>query len=132
MEFKLAVVCEDASIEPDGKMNLHHIFRQIRCPFLPYTHPKMVLACSIGIPEALLQEPMHYWVDFINPDGVFIDRVLEDRKVIGIEVDDPSIFSFTLELRNLTFQEPGDYQFPVFLEGCLVQSVDLRLRFLGH
>jgi len=128
MNFRLAVVCEDASIESDGKMNLVRIFRQLRCESFPYLHPKMWLACSFEIPEAHYLDRSHIWTEFINPDGKKLGRVMNDYRILTGFSEDPRVFNFTAELRNLIFEEPGEYQFSIFADGTLVQAVDLRVR----
>jgi len=53
---------------------------------------------------------------------------MNDYRILTGFSEDPRVFNFTAELRNLIFEEPGEYQFSIFADGTLVQAVDLRVR----
>ena len=131
MDFWLAVLCEKVKFEPSGRMSLIGIFRQIRCGAFPYTHPKMALGCSILVAESDRYDQVDIWIDLVDPDGKHVARVLTYAAMLVGGMDDPSMFDFDVDLVNLTFDKPGDYQFSVFVLGVFVKAVDLKLS-LAH
>lgn len=127
MSFKLAVLCEHAAVEPDGKLSVFKIFSQISAQSFPPVHPRMVLACSILIPESIRHEHVNLRVDRIDEDGRTLHVVVSDTCILGGDYDDTRVFNFSVELKNLTFDKPGEYQFSIFVHENLFEAVQLRL-----
>jgi len=127
MDFRLAVLCEKVKFEPNGRMSLIGTFRQIRCSAFPYTAPKMALGCSILVAESDRDDQVDIWIDLVDPDGKQVARVLTYAAMLVGGMDDPSIFDFDVDLVNLKFDQPGDYQFSIFVLGVLVRAVELNL-----
>ena len=127
MDFRLAVLCEKVKFEPNGRMSLIGIFRQIRCVAFPYTHPKMALGCSILVADSDRYAQVDIWIDLVDPDGKHVARVLTYAAMLVGGMDDPTMFDFDVDLVNLKFEQPGDYQFSIFVLGVLVKTVDLNL-----
>ena len=128
MEFQIAALCDQARVENDGKMSLLGIFGQISCQSFPCVHPSMWLACSVSFGDAEKYDIVDFWVDRIDPDGRHLDRVMSDSRMLVRGINDSSIFNFIIELKNLLFDHPGDYQFSIFENGRLAKGVVLKVR----
>ncbi len=127
MDFKLAVLCEDAAITGVGNINVHRTFRHLWAGAFPHQHPRMVLVCTVAIPDAFDSDHFQLAVDFIDPDGRRLDRVLDAIQPCEQNGQTRDMLDFTVELRNLVFEAPGAYQFSIFINGDLVQAVGLNL-----
>ncbi|MDR3690452.1 MAG: hypothetical protein P4L46_13825 [Fimbriimonas sp.] len=108
-------------------MSLIGIFRQIRCGAFPDTAPKMALGCSILVADSDRYDQVDIWIDLVDPDGKHVARVLTYAAMLVGGMGDPSMFDFDVDMANLTFDKPGDYQFSIFVLGVLVRTVDLNL-----
>ena len=127
MDFRLAVLCEKVTFEPSGRMSLIGIFRQIQCGAFPYTHARMALGCSIFVPETDRYTEVDITIDLIEPDGKQVARVLTYAAILVGGMDDPTMFDFDVDLKDLTFEQPGHYQFSIFVLGTFVKAVDLNV-----
>lgn len=124
----LAALCEDASVDANGRLTLVRIFRTIESTHFPFVHPRMFLAASIPIPPSDQLDRWSIQVDLINSDGRRLDRVVDDSRLMVGFPGDPTTFTFTAELKNLTFDTPGDYQFSIFINGTVAHALELNLR----
>lgn len=127
MDFRLAVLCEKVKFESNSRMTLIGIFRQIRCDSFPYTHPKMALGCSILVADSDRYDHVNISIDLINPDGKHVAHVLTYEAILVGGINDHELFNFDVDLVDLTFDIPGDYQFSIFVQRILVKTVDLNL-----
>jgi len=123
-----AVLCESASVEANGRISTTGSMRQIVCPGFPHVQPRMWLVWQFEVPDARYGDKLHLRIERIDPDGRVLDRVLETELTATGGPDDLQLFPGSVELLNLKFDEPGDYQFSIFVDGGLARSVDLRLR----
>lgn len=132
MRFSLAVLCEAAWLESDGNLSLTRVFSRINCGAFPHVHPRMVLACTLSVPQLSRSDRVHIYTELVDPDARTLARVMDDPDVFMGGSDDSHSFSFTMELLNLAFPAEGNYQFSIFMNGSLAQEVPLALRTLDN
>ncbi|MEE8538300.1 MAG: hypothetical protein V3S54_00685 [Woeseiaceae bacterium] len=109
--------CTDASAGPDGKLNIHGVFNDLRAPDFPARQDQMVLA---GIVEWDLHEQgrIPFRIDLIDPEGMSIFTIeghtdVEPQPQSGA----PARTQFVLPLKNVMFPVPGRYQIRMDFDG---------------
>lgn len=109
--------CTDASAGPDGKLNIHGVFNDLRAPDFPARQDQMVLA---GIVEWDRHEQgrIPFRIDLIDPEGMSIFTIeghtdVESQPQSGA----PARTQFVLPLKNVMFPVPGRYQIRMDFDG---------------
>lgn len=109
--------CTDASAGPDGKLNIHGVFNDLRAPDFPARQDQMVLA---GIVEWDRHEQgrIPFRIDLIDPEGMSIFTIeghtdVEPQPQSGA----PARTQFVLPLKNVMFPVPGRYQIRMDFDG---------------
>jgi hypothetical protein len=102
--------CTDAGTGPDGKLNIHGVFNELRAPDFPARQDNMVL---VGIVEwnRDLQGRIPFTVDLTDPDGMAIFSIeghtdVETRPLSMA----PAKTQLILPLKNVMFPAPGHYR----------------------
>lgn len=67
-------------------------------------------------------------MDRVDPNGNHLDRVMSDSRMLVGGLNNNSTFNFIMELKNLVFDNQGDYQFSIFANERLAKAVVLKLR----
>ena len=109
--------CTDASAGPDGKLNIHGVFNDLRAPDFPARQDQMVLA---GIVEWDRHEQgrIPFRIDLIDPEGMSIFTIeghtdVEPQPQSGA----PARTQFVLPLKSVMFPVPGRYQIRMDFDG---------------
>ena len=109
--------CTDASAGPDGKLNIHGVFNDLRAPDFPARQDQMVLA---GIVEWDRHEQgrIPFRIDLIDPEGMSIFTIeghtdVEPQPQSG----SPARTQFVLPLKNVMFPVPGRDQIRMDFDG---------------
>ena len=109
--------CTDASAGPDGKLNIHGVFNDLRAPDFPARQDQIVLA---GIVEWDRHEQgrIPFRIDLIDPEGMSIFTIeghtdVEPQPQSGA----PARTQFVLPLKNVMFPVPGRYQIRMDFDG---------------
>ena len=87
----------------------------------------MVLAFSLDVTVENFMKRLHVRGDLINQDGDVMDRVINETIVITGMIGNPNTQSFTVEMLNLTFPTPGEYQLSLFGDDGILAELDLTL-----
>lgn len=127
MQVQLAVLCDDARVSPDGKLDVHGIFNELSAPGFPAKQDQMVLVVSVEWGRAD-QGRYQFRVDLMSP---------EDKPVLTVEghtdVDlrgaerPPAQTRLIMPLTEVIFPVPGRYHFQIRVKGKKVGGPSLYL-----
>ena len=109
--------CTDASAGPDGKLNIHGVFNDLRAPDFPARQDQMVLA---GIVEWDRHEQgrIPFRIDLIDPEGMSIFTIEGHTDVDPHpQSGAPARTQFVLPSKNVLFPVPGRYQIRMDFDG---------------
>lgn len=127
MHVQLSLVCDDAHIRPDGRMDVRGTFNDLAAPGFPAKQDRMVLVVVIEWDRAD-QGRNKFRVDLIAPDGrtaltvdghTDVERVPSDRP--------PSRTRLILPLEEVVFPTPGSYLFQIRVKGRRLRGPSLFL-----
>lgn len=128
MDVSLAVLSDFASVTQEGKLNIMGIFGEVNPPGLPFSLPLMYLVIVFDASPAEVGSEKNARVVMLDGEG---------REGLSIEnslaVPPPgrpgrrTTFNAILALQGVTFQQPGDYEFSILINGEEKRSVPLRV-----
>ncbi len=119
--------CTDASVGPDGKLNIHGIFSELRAPDFPARQDKMVL---VGIVEwqRELEGRIPFTVDLTDPDGMAIFTIEGHTDVEGRPPSKaPAKTQLILPLKNVMFPAPGHYRVQIKINETELMGPSMHL-----
>ena len=124
--------CTDASAGPDGKLNIHGVFNDLRAPDFPARQDQMVLA---GIVEWDRHEQgrIPFRIDLIDPEGMSIFTI-EGHTDVELQPQSkaPAKTQFVLPLKNVMFPAPGRYQIRMDFNGNKMTGPSMYLLRSSH
>ena len=124
--------CTDASAGPDGKLNIHGVFNDLRAPDFPARQDQMVLA---GIVEWDRHEQgrIPFRIDLTDPEGMSIFTI-EGHTDVEPQPQSkaPAKTQFVLPLKNVMFPVPGRYQIRMDFNGKEMAGPSMHLLRSSH
>ncbi len=127
MHVQLAMVCDDARMRRDGKMDVEGVFNDLTAPGFPARQDRMVLVTTIEWDRE--DEGRHnFRVELVGPEGrpsitieghTDVDRRPADRP--------PPRTRLILPLENVVFPRPGRYAFEIRVKGRKLRGPSLFL-----
>ncbi len=119
--------CTDAGAAPDGKLNVHGIFNELRAPDFPARQDNMVL---VGIVEWQrdLQGRIPFTVNLNDPDGMSIFSIEGHTDVEARPASKaPAKTQLILPLKNVMFPGPGLYRVRFNINGTDLAGPSMHL-----
>ncbi len=127
MELQLALVCDDARTNPEGKLDVHGVFNDLYAPGFPAKQDHMVLVMAVEWDRSD-EGRFRFRVDLEDPDGtpsLRVDGETEvDRRPPGRA---PARTRLVLPLRDVVFPRPGRYTFWISLKGRRLPGPSLHV-----
>ncbi len=127
MQMLLTLVCDDAGLTPDGKLDVHGVFNDLYAPGFPAKQDRMVLVVVVEWDRQ--DEGRHrFRVDLEDDDGKptlsvegysDVDRRPDDRP--------PPRTRLVLPLDEVVFPRPGAYRFQIRIKGRTYAGPSLYL-----
>lgn len=126
MKIMTAVLCDYAT-DYNGRLSIMGTFNALQTDSFPYR--KSHVSIAIEIEWGKSEEGIHSVdVTFMNQDG---KKTLDDVKTnVKVQVPDQQIFVLSnhiVNLQELTFQKPGMYLMPVWVDGKIEQEIQLQI-----
>ncbi len=119
--------CTNAGVGPDGKLNIHGIFNELRAPDFPALQDRMVL---VGIVEWQrdLEGRIPFAVDLNDPGGVSIFSIEGHTDVEARPSSKaPAKTQLILPLKNVMFPVPGHYRVRININGTDLSGPSMHL-----
>lgn len=127
MHLQLALVCDEARMRPDGKMDVEGVFNDLAAPGFPAKQDRMVLVTTIEWDRGDGGRNK-FRVDLIAPDGrpsltvdghTDVEQPSPDRP--------PARTRLILPLEGVVFPRPGRYAFEIRVKGRKLRGPSLFL-----
>ena len=127
MELIMALMCEDARTNPDGKLDIHGVFNDLFAPGFPARQPRMVLVMGIewdrnddGRYKFLVDLEDSTGRPVLTLDGhTDVDRRSPERP--------PARTRLIMPLEQVVFPKPGAYRCVLRLNGVRLQGPALHV-----
>jgi hypothetical protein len=127
MHVQLALLCEDARMRPDGKMDVVGVFNDLAARGFPATQDHMVLVTTIEW-QSGDEGRNAFRVDLVAPDGrpsLTVDGHTDVQpSVPGLP---PPRTRLILPLEGVVFPNPGRYSFEIRVKGRKLRGPSLFL-----
>jgi hypothetical protein len=127
VKLLLALLCEDASLNPDGRLDIHAVLNELSAPGFPARQDRMVLVVVLEWkPED--QGRFALRVDLLAPDGKPSVTVNGHTDVAPRPPGHPPARTqLVMPLELVTFPTPGPYRFRVRVKGQDMEGPTLHL-----
>lgn len=127
MHLQLALVCDDARMRPDGKMDVVGVFNDLAAPGFPAKQERMVLVTTIEWDRGESGRNK-FRVDLLAPDGRPSLTVDGHTDVEARSPDRPPPRTrLILPLEGVVFPQPGRYTFEIRVGGKKLKGPSLFL-----
>jgi hypothetical protein len=127
MHVALALVCDDARVRPDGKMDVEGVFNELMAPGFPAKQERMVLVTTIEWSPGD-EGRNKFRLDLVGPDGrpsLTVDGHTDvDARDPGRP---PPRTRLILPLEEVVFPQPGRYTFQIRVKGRKLRGPSLFL-----
>jgi Family of unknown function (DUF6941) len=125
MHVQLALVCDEARMRPDGKMDVEGVFNDLAAPGFPATQDRMVLVTTIEWDRGDSGRNK-FRVDLVAPDGRPSLTVDGHTDVVPRPPDRPPPRTrLILPLENVVFPRAGRYSFEIRIKGKRMRGPSL-------
>jgi hypothetical protein len=127
VKLLLSLLCDDARVTPDGKLDVHGVFHDLYAPGFPARQDRIVLVLVIEW-ERQDEGRFTFRVDLLAPDGrpsltvnghTDVDRRPLDRP--------PARAQLVMPLETVVFPAAGAYRFRVRVKGKELEGPTLHL-----
>ncbi|HEX2187919.1 MAG TPA: hypothetical protein VHG51_03425 [Longimicrobiaceae bacterium] len=111
MKVLYALLCEDASMRPDGRVDLHGVFHHLFAPGFPAQQDRMTLVVVLewNADEA---GQLDFKIDVLDPSNSPVGTI-NGRTEVGTPrpMEPPQQTRLVMALDNVVFPVEGTYQF---------------------
>ena len=119
--------CTDAAAGPDGKLNIHGIFSELRAPDFPARQDEMVLVGIVEWQRDLVGR-IPFTVDLADPGGMSIFSIEGHTDVEARPASRaPAKTQLILPLKNVMFPAPGHYRVRININGTELPGPSMHL-----
>ncbi|HSM61396.1 MAG TPA: hypothetical protein VK849_11385 [Longimicrobiales bacterium] len=117
MQLLLTLVCDEAGLGPDGKLDVHGVFNDLYAPGFPAKQDRMVLVVVVEWDRSD-EGRYRFRVDLEDQDGrpaLSVDGYSDvDRRAEGRP---PPRTRLIMPLEEVVFPRPGAYRFRIRIKG---------------
>lgn len=123
MKLIYALLCDQAFLSLDRKVNIIGVFETINAPSFPVVHPKFTLVGSVEPSK----DKFKMLVDIVDESNKSILNEAQEREVALPKDRGNTNFNFIIEIVNTSFPTSGKFQVRVLIDGEVVASLPLGL-----
>ena len=123
MKLLYALLCDNAFLSIDRKVNIIGVFETINAQKFPVTHPKFVIVGSITPSKKEFKMSLNI-IDKKTKLPVIGD--IHEREV-KLPEDKDQNFNFIVEVINTNLAHPGEYTVEIKIDGKVVGDIPLRI-----
>jgi hypothetical protein len=126
MNVSFALLADYTTTSKEDKFSVIGIYDRIGANSFPARHRQLQLAIRINSTRADLGHDRQIMVDLVNSEGKTLHKA---EGVISIPggMDRPPTLNLVMVFEDTVFEQPGEYQFNVFIDGRLEAEVPLTL-----
>ncbi|OGY23881.1 MAG: hypothetical protein A2172_05095 [Candidatus Woykebacteria bacterium RBG_13_40_15] len=124
MKLLYALLCDNAFLSIDKKVNIIGVFETIGASKFPITHPKFVIVGSIAPDKRKFKMSLNI-VSEKSKEAILGN--LQEREVSLPEESKDQNFNFIIEVVNASFNEPGIYKVEISIDDKVVGEIPFKL-----
>lgn len=130
MTVEILALCDAATTNPEGKLNILGAFDTIRGVRFPLAHPQCAIALRMRFSR--LEEGSHQVrISITDDDGKVIMPELNGKMGVKLRDDDDSaVTNFVINLQQIRFNKPGNYSINLAMDNSHVTALPLAVKQL--
>lgn len=127
MELALGLVCDEARVDPEGKLDVQGAFHDLYAPGFPARQDRMVLVLALEW-DRDDHGRYQFTVDLVDPEGRPSLTVRGQSDVDAREEDRPPARTrLVMPLEDVVFPVPGRYRFRLRAKGRELEGPAVHL-----
>ena len=124
MKLLYALLCDNAFLSIDRKVNIIGVFETINAARFPVTHPKFVIVGSIA-PD---KKNFKMSINIVEQEsGQLVLGDIQEREVSLPKEGGGHNFNFIVEVINSNFAKPGNYLVKISIDGEVIGEIPLKI-----
>jgi hypothetical protein len=117
MEKLLIVIADYANVTGNNKLNIMGLFNEINPSVYPYYHPSMFLILKMRAELGEYNTSKTIMIKMFEPDGKELLAIQQDFQIPQIQNGKRPEVVGVVQLNNIEFAKPGNYEFVVIVNG---------------
>lgn len=128
MKVEIFTLCDAATVDAAGKLNVLGSFDRLNARETPVIHPQCALAIKLRF-EHVEEGPKQLRIAFVDQDGTAFMQNLEATTEVRFHGDDPSAtVSVALNIQQLRLPRFDEYSIDLAVDGRQEASIPLFVR----
>ena len=128
MKVEIFTLCDAATTDAGGKLNILGSFDRLNAKEAPVTHPQCALAIKLRF-ERLEEGAKRIGISFVDSDGASVMPTLNTTTQVQFPPDEPSATAcLVLVLQQLKLPKVGEYSIDLAVDGRHEASIPLFVR----
>jgi len=124
MKLLYALLCDNAFLSIDKKVNIIGVFENINAPKFPVSHPKFVIVGSVAPSKKDFKMSISI-IEKETNSAVLGD--IQEREVNLPKIGEGHNFNFIVEVINANFSKPGEYLVKITIDGEVIGEIPLKV-----
>jgi len=131
MKVEIFTLCDAATVDAAGKLNILGSFDRLNAREVPVIHPQCALAIKLRF-ERVEEGQKRLRIAFVDQDGVAFMQNLDATTEVRFDGDDPSAtVSLALNIQQLRLPRFDEYSIDLAVDGRQEASIPLFVRRQG-
>ena len=128
MKVEIFTLCDAATLDAGGKLNILGTFDRLNAREVPIVHPHCTLAIKLRF-ERVEEGQKRLRIAFVDQDGAAIMQNLDVTTEVRFQGDDPSAtVSVALNIQQLRLPRFDEYSIDLAVDGRQEASIPLFVR----
>ena len=128
MKVEIFTLCDAATVDAAGKLNILGSFDRLNAREAPVIHPQCALAIKLRF-ERVEEGQKQLWIAFVVQDGAAFMQNLDATAEVRFHGDDPSVtVSLALNIQQLRLPRFDEYSIDLAVDGRQEASIPLFVK----
>jgi hypothetical protein len=128
MKVEIFTLCDAATLDAAGKLNILGSFDRLNAREVPVVHPHCALAIKLRF-ERVEEDQKRLRIAFVDQDGAAIMQNLDVTTEVRFQGDDPSAtVSVALNIQQLRLPRFDEYSIDLAVDGRQEASIPLFVK----
>lgn len=128
MKVEIFTLCDAATVDAGGKLNILGSFDRLNAREVPIIHPHCALAIKLRF-ERVEEGQKRLRIAFVDQDGVAVMQNLDATTEVRFLGDDPSVtVSVALNIQQLRLPRFDEYSIDLAVDGRQEASIPLFVK----
>ena len=131
MKVEIFTLCDAATADSGGKLNILGSFDRINAAGIPVTHPLCALAMKLRF-ERLEEGEKRIRISFVDTDGTAVMPTLDAGTRVTFPPGESSVTAcFVLQIQQMKLPNYGEYSIDLAVDGRHEASIPLFVKQIG-